>query len=130
MVAAHLTVCSVNVRPFVSSPSPRLGLRYVRPVRKPVNAEEKAQTPSDVADDNLGTVLPGLRNWPPKPFTEHGEPNPEDDPANYSGQARVKGPSEEEVTEKRNKLREESPFSNPDREGGTQQGGGGEGSSA
>ena len=28
-------------------------------------------------------VVRGLRNWPPKPITEHGAPKPEDDPANY-----------------------------------------------
>ena len=27
----------------------------------------------------------GARQWPPKPFTEHGQPKPEDDPANYEG---------------------------------------------
>lgn len=35
--------------------------------------------------------------------------------ASWGSRTRVKGPSEEEVAEKRNKLREESPFSNPDR---------------
>lgn len=28
----------------------------------------------------------GANFWPPKPFTEHGAPNPEDDPANYEGE--------------------------------------------
>ncbi|CAL8470764.1 g10306 [Coccomyxa elongata] len=82
-------------------------------------------------------VLPGLKNWPPKPITEHGQPKPEDDPINQApepgqvqGYRRVDGPSDEEVAEKKKKMREESPWSNPNREGGTQAGGGGEGSAA
>lgn len=30
-------------------------------------------------------VAAGARQWPPKPITEHGQPKPEDDPANFEG---------------------------------------------
>lgn len=31
-------------------------------------------------------VLPGLKNWPPKGITEHGNPKPEDDPLNQAAE--------------------------------------------
>jgi len=85
--------------------------------------------------DKMGDgVLPGIPSWPPKPITEHGQPKPEDDPANFEGDditnlKRVAGPSDEEVEAKKEEGRKNSPFSTG-REGGTQAGGGGEGSAS
>lgn len=31
-------------------------------------------------------VLPGIKNWPPQPITEHGRPKPEDDPVNQAAE--------------------------------------------
>jgi len=92
---------------------------------KPKGGEWEANDPAR----SKGVVI-GAAQWPPQPITDHGKPKPEDDPANYEGGKRVRGPSDKEVEEARKKQRENSPFSNPNREGGTQAGGGGEGSSA
>ncbi len=58
----------------------------MRPLPTPLRAEKEFQTPSDTAEaKKTEGVLPFLRDWPPKPFTEHGEPKPEDDPKNFDG---------------------------------------------
>ena len=41
--------------------------------------------PAGKAKDMGDGVLPGIASWPPKPITEHGQPKPEDDPANFAG---------------------------------------------
>ena len=41
--------------------------------------------PAGKAKDMGDGVLPGIASWPPKPITEHGQPKPEDDPANFEG---------------------------------------------
>ncbi|KAL3131457.1 hypothetical protein ABBQ38_007765 [Trebouxia sp. C0009 RCD-2024] len=90
------------------------------------NTWENAQN-----DDKKGTAA-GARQWPPKPITEHGQPKPEDDPANYEDGKRVRGPPEEEIQKRRAEGRKNSPFLEEGGKpgGGTQQGGGGEGSGA
>eukprot|EP00891_Asterochloris_glomerata_P007083 jgi/Astpho2/7083/Aster-01915 len=74
-------------------------------------------------------VAAAARQWPPKPITDHGAPRPEDDPANFEGGKRVRGPSESEVKKAQEERRKKSPYTSK-REGGTQAGGGGEGSGA
>ena len=44
------------------------------------NSEKTGQ-----AEDRKG-IVPGLAQWPPKPITEHGQPKPEDDPANFAAE--------------------------------------------
>jgi hypothetical protein len=44
-----------------------------------------------------------------------GEPKPEDDPLNFDGEERVKGPSDSDVQARRSEQAKDSPFSNPDR---------------
>lgn len=112
-------------RPAGQAPSRQLIIRAADP-----NSERTG------GQDKKG-VVPGLAQWPPKPITEHGAPKPEDDPANFAAEAgdvqgykRVDGPSEDELKKKHEEGRKNSPFSNPSREGGTQAGGGGEGSGA
>ncbi|DBA98861.1 TPA: hypothetical protein ACH3X1_014620 [Trebouxia sp. C0004] len=83
--------------------------------------------------DGKKGVAAGARQWPPKPITESGQPKPEDDPANFEGGKRVRGPPEEEIQKKRAEARKDSPFTaegKKSHQGGTQQGGGGEGSGA
>ncbi|KAK9845488.1 hypothetical protein WJX81_007750 [Elliptochloris bilobata] len=86
-------------------------------------------TPADTEGKRKG-VLPGLASWPPKPFTSHGVPKPEDDPLNYDGEKRVRGPPDSEIQARRSEQAKNSPWSNPSRSGGTQAGGGGEGSAS
>jgi len=44
-----------------------------------------------------------------------GEPKPEDDPLNFDGEERVKGPSDSDVQARRSEQAKNSAFSNPDR---------------
>lgn len=57
--------------PAGSAPSNNRAVRLVAPAGK--------------AKDMGDGVLPGIASWPPKPITEHGQPKPEDDPANFEG---------------------------------------------
>lgn len=50
-------------------------------VCKPLDTNLLALLPTVLVCD-AGTAA-GARQWPPKPITEHGQPKPEDDPANY-----------------------------------------------
>ena len=59
------------VLPAGSAPSNNRAVRLVAPAGK--------------AKDMGDGVLPGIASWPPKPITEHGQPKPEDDPANFEG---------------------------------------------
>jgi hypothetical protein len=38
------------------------------------------------SEGGMGGVLPGFKNWPPQPITEHGRPKPEDDPVNLAAE--------------------------------------------
>ena len=50
-------------------------------VCKPSGTSLLALSPT-IAVHDAGTAA-GARQWPPKPITEHGQPKPEDDPANF-----------------------------------------------
>lgn len=54
-------------------------------VRAPLRVRAAEEPKTGMSDDRSG-VLPGLNMWPPKPITEHGQPNPEDDPKNFVGE--------------------------------------------
>ena len=55
--------------------------RVARSVPRTVVHEQKPGS----TDKEPGVAF-GANFWPPKPFTEHGAPPPEDDPANYEGE--------------------------------------------
>ena len=50
-----------------------------------IRAAESPNSEKTGSSDKKG-VLPGLAQWPPKPITEHGQPKPEDDPANFAAE--------------------------------------------
>ncbi len=47
--------------------------------------------------------------------TRAGEPKPEDDPLNYDGEKRVRGPSDSDIQARRTEQAKDSPWSNPER---------------
>lgn len=112
-----------------------------QPASRPVRTRlARAAVANDDPPASKDGILPGIAQWPPTPITEHGQPNPEDDPnpdANSGGgktlnaREAVAGPPLDE--EKKQGIDpKKSAVSEPveQQQTGTQQGGGGEGSAS
>lgn len=52
-----------------------------QPASRPVRTRlARAAVANDDPPASKDGILPGIAQWPPTPITEHGQPNPEDDP--------------------------------------------------
>ena len=51
-----------------------------------IRAAESPNTEKTGQSEDRKGIIPGLAQWPPKPITEHGQPKPEDDPANFAAE--------------------------------------------
>lgn len=79
----HLCCCRHSTYPCQHAPYRCVHRAGPRSVRRSLQVRA-AEQPKGGMSENRAGVLPGLNMWPPKPITEHGQPKPEDDPANLA----------------------------------------------